>query len=82
MVMCWTAASAPGRETDFSHVADVEEAHAGSHGHVLGDEPSAGPGYSTGISSRRSPPSLPSASGGGVESGLLKRAAMGKSEPE
>ncbi len=37
-------------ELDFAHVAHVEQAHAGAHGHVLGDQAAAGAGYSTGMS--------------------------------
>ena len=31
-------------ELDFAHVAHVEQAHAGAHGHVLGDQAAAGAG--------------------------------------
>ena len=39
MRMCCTASSEPRpAKLDVAHVADVEEAHAGAHGHVLGDQ--------------------------------------------
>ena len=42
MEMCCTAASACGPgQPDVAHVADVEDADAGAHGHVLGDDAAA-----------------------------------------
>ena len=59
---------------DLAHVAHVEQAHAGAHGQVLGDEAAAG----TGILDRHIPAAEVDHLGleramGGVEGGLFER---------
>jgi hypothetical protein len=40
--MLYGGERAGAAELDLAHVANVEQAHAGAHGHVFGDEAAAG----------------------------------------